>query len=179
MVAKAQEINNILFAKNNRDYRLTLISNALEYVAKDDGHILLDENIYRLKKEYLKDNKNDTMDNLSSKYLVKMIEDQKEYLTVTYKNHKGLLTFTLGNISIPANRFLKENIDYDFFIDVGRRGRASMRADNKVDVAVLASKIGKGGGHPNAAGVAFHDWKDTINYSDVKSYIQSKLDNSN
>jgi oligoribonuclease NrnB/cAMP/cGMP phosphodiesterase (DHH superfamily) len=83
----------------------------------------------------------------------------------------------LGNISIPANRFLKENPDYDFFMDVGRRGRASMRADNNIDVAKLAAKIGKGGGHPNAAGTAFNDWKDTLNYIDVKSYIQNKLDN--
>ncbi|MBL6969972.1 MAG: phosphoesterase, partial [Campylobacterales bacterium] len=144
----------------------------------ENAHILLDEQIYHIKKEYLQlDENNDTMDNLSSKYLVKMLDDQKEDLTVVYKDHKGLLTYTLGNISIPANRFLKENSDYDFFIDVGRRGRASMRADNKLDVALLASKIGKGGGHPNAAGTAFNDFKETINYNDIKIYIQNKLNN--
>jgi oligoribonuclease NrnB/cAMP/cGMP phosphodiesterase (DHH superfamily) len=176
MVSKAYEINNVLFINNNRDYRLYLISNAIKYISLDNGNILLDENIYKLKKQYLKDDKNDTMDNLSSKYLVKMIEEQKENLTIKYKQHKGLLTFTLGNISIPANRFLKENDDYDFFIDIGRRGRGSLRADNKLDVSQLASALGHGGGHPNASGVAFNDWKDTINYQDVKSFIQKKLD---
>jgi oligoribonuclease NrnB/cAMP/cGMP phosphodiesterase (DHH superfamily) len=176
MVSKAYEINNVLFINNNRDYRLYLISNAIKYISLDNGNILLDENIYKLKKQYLKDDKNDTMDNLSSKYLVKMIEEQKENLTIKYKQHKGLLTFTLGNISIPANRFLKENDDYDFFIDIGRRGRGSLRADNKLDVSKLASALGHGGGHPNASGVAFNDWKDTINYQDVKSFIQKKLD---
>ncbi len=178
MIAKAFEINNTLFNTDNRLYRFNLLDNALKFVAKENGHILLDEQIYHIKKEYLQlDKNNDTMDNLSSKYLVKMLDDQKESLTVNYKNHKGLLTYTLGNISIPANRFLKENADYDFFIDVGRRGRASMRADNKLDVASLASKIGKGGGHPNAAGTAFDDFKETINYNDIKTYIQNKLNN--
>jgi uncharacterized protein len=176
MVAKAQEINNVLFPKYNRDYRLTLILKALDYISLENGHILLDENIYKLKKEYLKNNKNDTIDNLSSGYLIRMINEDKENLTIYYQNYKALLTFTLGNISIPANKFLKENSDYDFFIDIGRRGRASLRADNKLDVAKLSEKLGRGGGHPNAAGVAFDDWKDKINYSDVKKYIQDKLD---
>jgi len=178
MIAKAFEINNTLFNTNNRLYRFNLLENALMFIDQENAHILLDEQIYHIKKEYLQlDENNDTMDNLSSKYLVKMLDDQKEDLTVVYKDHKGLLTYTLGNISIPANRFLKENSDYDFFIDVGRRGRASMRADNKLDVALLASKIGKGGGHPNAAGTAFNDFKETINYNDIKIYIQNKLNN--
>lgn len=180
MVAKANEINNTLFASQNRDYRLFLITSALEFISQEDGHILFDENIYSLKKQYLKQNgNNDTMDNLSSQYLVDMLKDQKENLTVHYKEFKGLLTFTLGNISIPANRFLKENSDYHFFIDASRRGKASLRANGQVNVAKLASQIGNGGGHPNAAGLAFDDWKDTINYQDVKNFIQTKLSNLN
>jgi uncharacterized protein len=142
----------------------------------EDGHIFLDENIYHIKKQYLNlTNKNNTMDNLSSLYLVKSLEDKKDHLTVYYKGHKGLLTFTLGGISIPANTFLKENKDYDFFMDVSRRGKASLRADNKLDVSLLASKLAGGGGHPNASGLAFKDYKETIIYDDVKLYIEKKL----
>ena len=177
MVARANEINNVLFNDQNREYKFALINHALKYVDKEDGNIKLDEQIYHLKKEYLTiDGKNDTMENLSSKYLVKMLDDRKDELTVNYKGHKGLLTFTLGGISIPANTFLKANNDYDFFLDVSRRGKASARADGKIDVARLAGKLANGGGHPNAAGMAFDDWKETIKYDDVKKYIQDKLD---
>ncbi len=176
MISKSYEINNILFRDKSRDYKFYLLQQSIKYVANKDGNISLDENIYHIKKEYLKlSNSNNTMDNLSSLYLVKSLENKKDQLTVHYKEHKGLLTFTLGGISIPANTFLKANDDYDFFIDVSRRGKASLRADNKVDVAVLADKLAKGGGHPNASGLAFKDWKDTILYENVKSYIQKKL----
>ena len=177
MISKSYEINNILFRNESRDYKFYLLQQTLKYVATKGGHISLDENIYHIKKEYLKlSAQNNTMDNLSSLYLVKSLENRKDELTVYYKGHKGLLTFTLGGISIPANTFLKANDDYDFFIDVSRRGKASLRADNKVDVSILADKLAKGGGHPNASGLAFKDWKDTILYNDVKLYIQKKLD---
>ncbi len=179
MISKAQEVNNILFANENRRYRLSLLENAILYIDSLDGNIKLDEQVYHLKKAYLNlDNQNNTIDNLSSKYLVKMLDDKKEELTVNYKEHKGLLTFTLGNISIPANAFLKANKDFDFFIDFSRRGKASFRADGKIDVAKLASQIANGGGHPNAAGASFDDWKESIKYSDVKAFVQNKLNSA-
>ena len=176
MVSKSYEINNILFRDENREYKFYLLENSINYIKQSDGHISLDEAIYSLKKEYLKlSDKNDTMDNLSSLHLVKALEHKKDELTVYYQNHKGLLTYALGGISIPANTFLKVNDDYDFFIDVSRRGKASLRADNKLDVAQLADKLAGGGGHPNASGLAFKDWKDTVLYKDVKKYIEKKF----
>lgn len=62
-------------------------------------------------------------------------------------------------------------------MDVGRRGRVGFRADNKIDVSVLAQKLANGGGHPNASGAAFGDFKESALYSDIKKYIQNKLDN--
>ena len=178
MVARSYEVNNSLFPNQNRDYKLFLLTSALEFVTKENGHILLDEQIYHLKKKFLiKDNKNNSLDNLSSNFLVASLGTKKEELTVYYKEHKGLLTYGLGGISIPANAFLKANNDYDFFIDVGRRGKASLRADNKLDVSQLASKLGNGGGHPNASGTSFDDFKETVIYEDVKTYIQDKLNN--
>ncbi len=176
MIAKAQEINNTLFSNQNRHYRLNLLTKTLNYVAMQNSHIKLDEQIYNLKKSYLQNNQlDDTMDNLSSRYLVKMLDDKKDELTIEYKGYKGLLTFTLGGISIPANTFLKANPDYDFFMDVSRRGKASMRANGKLDVAILAKKLANGGGHPNASGMAFSDWKETIQYHVVKEFVENKL----
>jgi oligoribonuclease NrnB/cAMP/cGMP phosphodiesterase (DHH superfamily) len=130
-----------------------------------------------MKKKFLKlTDKDDTLDNLSAAYLVKTLDDVKENLTVIYKEQKGLLTYCLGSISIPANAFLKANPDYDFFIDINKKGNASFRADGKIDVALLATKLANGGGHVNASGGKFDDFKETIDYSEVKTYIQKKLD---
>ena len=176
MVTKVKEINNILFANLNREFKFYLLKEASKYLDEVDGHIKLDNEVHFIKKEFLKlSDKDDTLDNLSAIYLVKTLDDIKEQLTVTYKEHKGLLTYCLGSISIPANAFLKANPDYDFFIDINKKGSASFRADGKLDVSILASKIANGGGHVNASGGKFEDFKETINFSDVKAYIQNKL----
>lgn len=178
MVSRVREINNVLFADLNRDFRIYLLKEASAYLQKENGNIALDNDLHMLKKKFLMlDSKDDTLDNLSAKYLVHCLDNIKENLTVTYKGHKGLLTFTLGSISIPANAFLCANEDYDFFIDVGRKGNASFRADGKVDVSLMAQKLAKGGGHVNASGAKFEDFKETIHYDVVKNYIQTKLDN--
>jgi len=178
MVSKSYEVNNLLFPNQHRDYKHFLLTKALEFVDLEDGYVTLDEKVYFYKKEFLNTTSaNDSLDNLSSSYLVKSLADKKDELTVYYKEHKGLLTYCLGNISISANAFLKANDDYDFFVDIGRRGRAGFRADNKVDVSILAQKLAGGGGHPNASGAAFSDFRESALYSDVKRYIQNKLDN--
>jgi len=177
MVSKAREVNNILFANLNREYRIHLLKESTKYLHEENGNILLDNALHSMKKEFLKlDEKDDTLDNLSAKYLVKTLADVKEELAVTYKGHKGLLTYCLGAISIPANAFLRANDDFDFFIDIGRKGNTSFRADGKVDVSQMAAKLAKGGGHINAAGAKFDDFRETINYKDVKTYVQNKLD---
>ena len=177
MISKVREVNNILFADLNRELRFYLLKEAAKFLDEVDGHIKLDNEVHFLKKEFLKlDNKDDTLDNLSASYLVKSLIDVKGDLTVVFKGHKGLLTYCLGSISIPANAFLKANPDYDFFIDVNKKGNASFRADGKVDVSQMAAKIAGGGGHVNASGGRFEDFKESINYQDVKTYVQSKLD---
>ncbi|MEA2050296.1 MAG: phosphoesterase [Campylobacterota bacterium] len=178
MVSKSYEINSSLFPEQNRAYKLFLLTKALEFVNQENGHIRLDEKVYSFKKEFLNSSTfDDTIDNLSSKYLVSSLESKKEDMTIYYKDHKGLLTYSLGSISIPANAFLKANPDFDFFIDIGRRGRAGLRADNKLDVSILAQKLAGGGGHPNASGMALSDFKESVIYEDTRVYMQNKLNN--
>ena len=177
MITKVREINNILFADLNRDFRCHLLKEAAKYIDVVDGHIKLDNDVHFMKKDFLKlSSKDDTLDNLSATYLVKTLVDVKDDLTVTYKGHKGLLTYCLGSISIPANAFLRANPEYDFFIDINKKGNASFRADGKVDVSLLASKLANGGGHVNASGGKFDDFREVIDFSEVKTYIQNKLD---
>jgi len=178
MVSKSYEINHLLFPNQHREYKHFLLTKALDFITKENGHILLDEKIYHFKKEFLNNTtQNNTLDNLSSTYLVESLDNKKEELTVYYKDYKGLLTYSLGSISIPANAFLKANPDFDFFMDVSRRGRVGLRANNKIDVSILAQKLAGGGGHPNASGAAFDDFKESSLYSDIKQYTQNKLDN--
>lgn len=177
MVSQVREINNILFPDLNRDFRIYLLKESAKYINEENGNIKLDNEIHFLKKNFLmQDGCDDTIDNLSAKYLVSCLDKLKEKLTVTYKGHKGLLTYTLGSISIPANAFLVANEDYDFFIDISKKGNASFRADGKVDVSLIAQALANGGGHPNASGCKFEDFKESIDYNDIKSYIQGKLD---
>ena len=177
MITKVREINNILFADLNREFRFYLLKAAAKYIDEIDGHIKLDNDVHFMKTDFLKLNdKDDTLDNLSATYLVKTLEDVKDDLTVIYKGHKGLLTYCLGSISIPANAFLRANLQYDFFIDINKKGNASFRADGKVDVALMATKLANGGGHVNASGCKFEDFKEVIDLSEVKTYIQNKLD---
>jgi len=177
MISKVREVNNILFPNLNREFRIYLLRKASSYIKEKNGNIKLDNDVHRLKKAFLiLDGIDDTLDNLSAKYLVNSIEGLKNKLTITYKDHKGILTYTLGSISIPANAFLKANNDYDFFIDIGKKGNTSLRASGKVDVSYIASKLANGGGHINASGCKFDDFRETINYEEVRRFIQNKLD---
>ncbi len=178
MISKVREINSILFPDLNRKFRLYLLDEASNYLNLENRAIELDNDIHLLKKKFLMTNGiDDTLDNLSAKYLVNSLDYLKDELTIYYKDYKGLLTYTLGSISIPANAFLKANKDYDFFIDISRKGNASFRADGKVDVSIMAEKLANGGGHVNAAGARFDDFKENIDYQVIKTYIQKKLDN--
>ena len=99
MISKVREVNNILFADLNREFRFYLLKEASKFLNEVDGHIKLDNEVHFLKKGFLKlDKKDDTLDNLSATYLVKTLDKVKENLTVTYKEHKGLLTYCLGSI---------------------------------------------------------------------------------
>lgn len=176
MVSKVREINNVLFPDLNRDFRIYLLKESAKYLNEDKGNIKLDNDIHSLKKKYLmQDDKDDTIDNLSAKFLVNSLEKLKDDLTVLYKGHKGLLTYTLGGISIPANAFLKANDDYDFFIDISKKGNTSLRADGVVDVSYIAQKLANGGGHVNASGCKFDDFRESIDYNIVKKFVQDKL----
>jgi len=176
MVDKANEINSLLFCSRSRDFKHFLLQKAKKFINQPNSHIELDQNIYFLKKEFLNINKqNDTIDNLSSYYLIDSLEDKKEQFTIYYKDKKGLLTYTLHNISIPANAFLKANDDYDFFMNVNYRGGLSIRSNDKVNVADMAMKYFGGGGHRNASGGFMNDFKDIYFYDDMRSFVENKM----
>lgn len=175
LVDEAKEINRYMFPKENTLYKHTVLMYSLDFIEKKNGHIELDDNLYLLKKKFFEKEKRDTLDNLVTKYIVKLLKDKKDEMTIFYKGYKGILTFGIQNTSIVGNGFLSENPDYDFFMNVSNRGTFSLRANNKIDVSKMAYEIAEGGGHPNASGGKIKSFKEQFIYSELKSFIEELL----
>jgi len=177
VVEQAREIDTFMFAHKAREYKMHLLNKATAYLNQPNGHIKLDDELLGIKKQYLSIfDTPQTIDNITSAYIVKLLEQNKDVLEITYKDKKGLFTYCLGPISILANLFLKQNPDYDFFINLSRRGSFSLRSDNKIDVSKLAKDLAGGGGHINASGGFFKGFRDSVNFNDIKDFVQEKFD---
>ena len=176
MISGAREINRILFPAQDRAFKLSLIEAAKNIIEKENAPIELDDALHKIKKQFFLQNKNDTKDNLVAFYVTNLLSKDKQRLTITYKNYKGILGYNVGNTSIIGNTCMLENPEYDFYMDVNFRGNFSLRSNNKVDVSKMAAHIGNGGGHPNASGGKIDGYKDSFVYADVRKFIQNYID---
>jgi len=176
MIAGAKEINRILFPNEDRSLKLTLIEEASAFVSKDDGNILLDDALHSIKKRFFISGKNDTKDNLVASYISKLLTMDRARLTINYRGYRGILGYNVGSSSLIGNRFLLDNPDYDFYMDVNYRGNFSLRSNDKLDVSKMAMEIGNGGGHPNASGGKIENFKDSFVYSTLKGFIQEYIE---
>jgi len=175
-ILESREISKLIFHKEFIQYKFFMIENCIKYLNETTPTIALDEKIYFLKKEFLGNTfSNDTIDNLSSKYIVKLLHENIERLTIYYNEHKGIMTFGIGTVSVLANLFLKEHSEYNFFMDVGFRGTISFRANGKLDVSKLSKKLFNGGGHKNASGGRILNFKDIYLYEDAKAIVEEIL----
>ncbi len=175
LVSSAREINRIMFPKENSQYMFNILKNIQPYFKEKNPHIVLDEAIHSVKKEFFKIKKDDTLSNLVSTCNVNMLTKNKDKMSIKYGEHKGILTYNIGNVSIIGNDFLKANPDYDFFMDITSRKTISLRADYKLDVSKMAARIGNGGGHPNASGGLLNSFKDSFIYDNVKKQVADIL----
>ena len=179
MISGAREVNRVVFANEDRAYKLWLIENAkrvLDEYPLDEAPIILDDKLHFIKKEFFKALKNDTKDNLVANYITEILSKNKDKMSVEFNGKKGILTYSTGNTSLIGNNFLVKNEDFDFYMDVNSRGNFSLRSNNKVDVSKMAEVIGNGGGHPNASGGKIENYKDTFVYSKLRDFIQNYLD---
>lgn len=142
-----------------------------KFINQPNSHILLDNAIHFIKKDFFAKNHDDTLSNLISYFVVEKLSELKEEFSIEYEGHKGILTSNIGNTSIIGNEFLVKNPDYDFFIDVSSRKTLSFRANGKIDVSLMAKKLVGGGGHKNASGGLFAAYKDGANYNYIKAQI--------
>lgn len=173
LVNETRELNRIMFANEDNAYKLALLQEAVNYIDVPDAPIVLDEKIHLIKKDFFRHEKNDTLDNLATAYVVKLLGSQRDTNTIYYKGYKGYLSYAVGNTSIVGNGFLVAYPEYDFIVDISFKGAMSLRADNKVSVALIAKEWANGGGHPNAAGGRIPNFKEQYRYDKVKQQIES------
>ncbi|MBN2824199.1 MAG: phosphoesterase [Campylobacterales bacterium] len=177
MISSARELNKIMFDSSDRAYKLYLIGQIEKFADTHHAHIALDDNMHHIKKSFFKDNHNNTKDNLVAQYVVDLIGNERERFTLKYQDKKGVLVYNVGSASIIGNKFLIDNEDYDFYMDIGGRGNFSMRSSDRVDVAAIAQKIGNGGGHPNASGGKIENFKSSFVYEEIKIFVQEHIKN--
>ena len=176
LVTETRELNRVMFADHDNNYKISLLLEAAKFLEHDNAPIVLDEEIHKLKKDFFKTENDGTLDNLATKYIVKLLGSLKSSHTIYYKGYKGFLSYGLGNTSIIGNGFLVKYPEYDFIVDVSYRGTMSLRANNKVDVSQIAKEWADGGGHPNASGGRLQGFKEQYRYDKVKPQIQRIID---
>ncbi|MRI58154.1 MAG: hypothetical protein C6H99_01460 [Epsilonproteobacteria bacterium] len=176
LVDEAKEINRYTFNEDSIAYKHAMLQSALPYLERPDGHIALDDDLCKIKKAHFLQDGADTLDNLLTAHILKLLASQKERMSISFQEYKGILTYGIQNSSIVGNAFLKANPDFHFFMNVSPRGTFSLRADNKMDVSKMAQMIAGGGGHPNASGGKIEDFREFFVYEDLRSFIQELLE---
>jgi hypothetical protein len=176
LVTETRELNRVMFAKDDFNYKISLLLKAAQMIDTPQAPIVLDAKIHSLKKEFFQSDKDNTLDNLATKYIVKLLGNAREYNTIYYKGYRGYLSYGVGNTSIVGNGFLTTYPEYDFIVDVSYRGTMSLRANNKVSVSQIAKEWAGGGGHPNAAGGRIQGFKEQYRYNKVKQQIERIID---
>ncbi|SFV71646.1 3'-to-5' oligoribonuclease B, Bacillus type [hydrothermal vent metagenome] len=176
MISGAREIGRILFPAEDRALKISMIAEAKNILGEVDAPIKLDDALHQMKKAFFIKDENNTKDNLVANYVTELLTTDKQRLTITYKDYKGILGYNVGNASIIGNASMVANDDYDFYMDVNYRGNFSLRSNNKMDVSAMAGHIGNGGGHPNASGGKIEGYKDSFVYANVRQFVQDYID---
>jgi oligoribonuclease NrnB/cAMP/cGMP phosphodiesterase (DHH superfamily) len=172
LITETRELNRVIFSNEDREYKLSLLLGAAEMMHVENAAILLDEAIHRMKKSFFRKDEDNTLDNLATARIVELLGHKRNIMTIYYKGYKGFLSYGVGNTSIVGNGFLTTFDEYDFIVDVSYRGTMSLRANNKVDVSLIAKEWAGGGGHPNASGGRIHGFKEQYRYDRVKYQIE-------
>ena len=176
LVSGAKEINKVMFEKESFSYIQFLISAIPNFFDIKNSHIALDNAIHGLKKEFFKTEKDDTLSNLISNFVVGKLSAQKDKFIIKFGEKTGILTYNIGNTSVIGNDFLVKNHDVDFFIDVTSKKTLSFRANGNANVSEMAKILVGGGGHINASGGMFAGFKDSNSYENIKTQIVNLID---
>lgn len=170
-IANAKEINKVLFNDESMEYFFYLMRSFMDFSGRINAHIELDNAMHAIKKGFFKIQNDDTLSNLISAYLVRLLSKNKEKMSIKYRGYLGLLSSNIGNVSVVANDFLRLNPEYKFYIDVSSKKTLSFRSSKDFDVSKMASELVGGGGHKNASGGFFAAFKDSFYYEKIREQI--------
>lgn len=177
MIAQLRDPNRMMFEEENRKLKFFMLEKIKDYLYQDQAEVKFDNDLFRLKKlAFGGDPQNQTMDNIFASFLVSLLEQKKEAMSIFYKEKKGILTYALGNVSVVGNQFLVQNPDFAFILDVNMRGNISLRANHAIDVSLLARELFGGGGHKNASGGRIDGFKESFFYTHIKHQVQEILE---
>ncbi len=177
LVSDAKEVNRVMFPRENNEYIFSMIENSYDFYDKTQANIALDNALHKLKKKFFKGfSADDTLDNLVSKYVVDLLTKKKDEMSISYKGAKGILTYSISNVSVIGNDFLVKNPDFDFFMNINARRNISLRGNGKVDVSIIAAELAEGGGHANASGGTLKGFKDSFLYDDIKEQVKNSIE---
>jgi oligoribonuclease NrnB/cAMP/cGMP phosphodiesterase (DHH superfamily) len=161
-----------MFPQADHNYKFYLLEQAILIKKDNNSFIQLDEQMHFLKKSFFKEAVDNTLDNLVSHYIVKILSPLRDQLTIYYRGYKGLMTYDVGNTSIIGNALITSYPEFDFIVNISPVGTMSLRANNKVDVSIIAKEWANGGGHPNASGGRIKQFKEQFSYSKVLEQIK-------
>ncbi|MDY3133045.1 MAG: 3'-to-5' oligoribonuclease B, partial [Campylobacter lanienae] len=105
-IAGAREINKVMFEDEHIEYIFFLIKNFFEFLSLNNAHIELDNRLHAIKKEFFYLKNDDTLSNLNSNYLVRLLASNKDKFSINYRGSKGILTYNIGSASVIGNDFL-------------------------------------------------------------------------
>lgn len=183
MIAQSREFIRFMFDDYDRTFKFNMLYEAKKYLLdsnnnlRENANVNLDNNIFLFKKDLLGGDINtQTMEEILSIKQIELLGQNKDEYSIFYKDKKGLLTYAIGGISILANLFLKENSEFDFFMDIGVKGNVSIRANGNCDVSMMSKELFGGGGHKNAAGGKFDGFKETFLYKEAKEQVINLID---
>lgn len=177
MITSSTEINRFMFDAQNRDHKFKMLDFVKNYIHLSNSAVEYDNNVFRLKKIALNGDPNkQTMDDIISLAQVQLLESIKEECSVIYEDKLGIVSYSIGGVSVLGNLFLKRNPEFSFYIDVGPRGNVSLRANGDCDVSLLSKKCFGGGGHKNAAGGRCENFKESFLYEDIRLQILHSLE---
>lgn len=178
LIAGSNELNRFMFDKPHRAYKFNLLEAARSYLGREKGAVEFDNAIFVLKKCALEgDPDNETMDHITSTKQAALLGTLKEQCTIHYRDKVGFLSYSMGGISVLANLFLRQNPEYDFYMDINARGNVSLRANGGCDVCALSKELFNGGGHKNAAGGKMEGFRESFFYDEIKAQVQSLIAN--
>lgn len=177
VISTSNELNRFMFDDEHRNYKFKLIESMKEFLDTPHGEVHFDNAVYGIKKTALGgDPQTQTMDSITSNLQVYLLSSKKQLCTIFYKGKKGFLSYSMGGISVLANLFLRQNPEYDFYLDVNTKGNVSLRANGNCDVSIMSKELFNGGGHKNASGGKIDGFKESFAYADIKSQVQYILD---